>query len=110
MVRLVREPYVVRDAVHAHPRNRLLALKVFRELLNGKAISLNGRMTAHARLLLGQAGGEAGLPDGMAVQTFDADGGVRTVTERDGLRRLGAEQQGGRQDRGKQSHSEKVTI
>src|SRR5438067_13869038 len=45
------EPYVVGQAVNAHPGNRLLLPGKFGELLNVWAVFFDRRMTAHAKRL-----------------------------------------------------------
>src|SRR6185436_15190458 len=60
VMNLMREPHIIRYLVDLDPRDRLLSLMKFCQLLDRRAVSLHGHMAAHTRRFSRKACSESG--------------------------------------------------
>src|SRR5215813_698456 len=87
IVKVVREPDIIRHLIDGHPRDRLSVAIVFREFADRGTLGLHSGMAAHTGRFARHTGGESGAGSGMAVNALDSELGMLLVIERDRLLR-----------------------
>src|SRR5262245_48425070 len=81
----MRKPDILRNRVDPNPGDRCLGLRKTGQRLYGRAVVLDGHMTAHADVLTGKSRLKTRVLNDMAIAALDAHRGMLLMAERDRL-------------------------